>query len=55
VPPVSPAVAARDARKVSVSACNAYDAAVHAGLVQPDERADFACAATRGICADIEP
>lgn len=53
-----PSRAARDARKASVAACNAYDAAVRLGVAKPDERADYACAATRGICADdlaLEP
>ncbi len=50
-----PATAARDARRVSVAACNAYDAAVRSGALQATERADLACAATRGICADVEP
>lgn len=47
-----PATAAREARKASVLACNAYDAAVRAGATKANDRADFACAATRGICAD---
>ena len=47
-----PATAAREARKASVLACNAYDAAVRAGAAKANDRADFACAATRGICAD---
>lgn len=49
------ATAARDARRVSVAACNAYDEAVRLGAVKPSDRADLACAATRGLCADVEP
>lgn len=57
-PQLDPATAARQARRTAVAACNAYDAAVSAGVAQPDDRADFACASTRGICADdlqVEP
>jgi outer membrane biogenesis lipoprotein LolB len=48
------ATAAREARRVSVTACNAYDAAVRLGVAHADPRADLACAATRGVCADVE-
>lgn len=50
----NPATAARDARRASIAACNAYDAAVRMGLHAADGRADWACAATRGVCADVE-
>lgn len=51
--PPEPALVARDARRASVAACNAYDAAVRMGVAKADEHADYACAATRGICADV--
>jgi hypothetical protein len=54
VPAIDPATAAKQARRASVAACNAYDVAVSAGAPE-DERANLACAATRGICADVEP
>jgi hypothetical protein len=43
---------ARDARLASVKACKTYQAAVVAGWVQADARADSSCALVQTVCAD---
>jgi hypothetical protein len=50
--PTDPAKVAREARLGSLRACNAYRLAVSLGATKPDERADAACLAVSGVCAE---
>lgn len=50
--PSDPAAVAREARLGSLRACNAYRAAVALGAAKPDARADAACLAVSGVCAE---
>ena len=50
--PVDVARVARESRLASVKACQTYQAAVTAGWIQPDDRADAACALVQNVCSD---
>ena len=45
-----PATAAREARKASVRACDAYDAAVRLRTSLRDEATEKVCASVRAVC-----
>ncbi len=50
--PVDVARVARESRLASVKACKTYQAAIVAGWIKPDDRADAACALVQNVCSD---
>ena len=47
-----PGETAHKLRIASERACNAYIAALKAGLIQPNLKADLSCRAVYGVCSD---
>lgn len=51
-PPVSPAVVAHKSYVAAERACNAYQEALRANLVTPDENADRSCSIVQAVCSE---
>jgi len=50
--PADVAKVARESRLASVKACKTYQAAIVAGWIKSDDRADAACALVQNVCSD---
>ena len=51
-PPVSPAKVAHKSYVAAERACNAYQEAVRANLIAPDENADRSCSIVQAVCSE---